>query len=216
MSETAVVNKSVVNKSAVITVVIVHDEPAVSAGFAAWYQLASPWISVVAGGADPAVAWTRPGLDAEVVLYGVQQGDPVMRAAQVRKLTQSGRQVLLHAGNWPWNEAGSGAVRCLPRRVTRSQLVNATRLAARGSNATPLPSPPPPLLSPREVDVLRTWLRCPSKSTVAEELGLSARTVSSYLERIRFKYEHAGRTASTKADLLARALQDGLITLAEV
>ncbi|APU16741.1 MULTISPECIES: helix-turn-helix transcriptional regulator [Actinoalloteichus] len=211
MSETAVVNTN-----APITVVIIHDEPAITAGFAAWYQLASPAISVVAGGPDPSVAWTGPGLSAEVVLFGLQHGEPTARAAEVRRLAQAGRRVLLHAGTWPWAETDSASVRCLPRRVTRGQLVSATRLAARGGTTSQLPVVAIPALSPREVDVLRTWLRCRSKSSVATELQLSARTVSSYLERIRFKYEHAGRPASTKTDLLARALQDGLISLAEI
>ena len=40
-------------------------------------------------------------------------------------------------------------------------------------------------------------------------------TLNTHLQRIRLKYAAAGRDASTKASLLARALQDGLTTLDE-
>ena len=77
-------------------------------------------------------------------------------------------------------------------------------------------TPAPPALSPREVQILRAWLRSDSKSDVAGELLVSVTTVNTHLSRIREKYTAAGRYAGTKAALTARALQDGYVTLDEL
>jgi DNA-binding NarL/FixJ family response regulator len=71
--------------------------------------------------------------------------------------------------------------------------------------------PARPALAPRETQVLLEWFRCESKEMVADKLGLSARTVAGYLDRVRVKYANAGRPAPTKAALVARAIQDGLV-----
>ncbi|MFC9789083.1 response regulator transcription factor [Rhodococcus sp. NPDC127528] len=73
-----------------------------------------------------------------------------------------------------------------------------------------------PSLSPREIEVLLRWLRCDSKNTVAADLFLSIGTVNTHLSRIRAKYSQVGRSAPTKAALVARAVQDGLISLDEL
>ncbi|MFD4467254.1 response regulator transcription factor [Rhodococcus sp. NPDC058505] len=73
-----------------------------------------------------------------------------------------------------------------------------------------------PQLSAREVEVLLHWLRCDSKNTVAADLYLSIGTVNTHLARIRTKYREVGRSAPTKAALVARAVQDGLISLDEL
>ncbi|MFD4295325.1 response regulator transcription factor [Rhodococcus sp. NPDC058532] len=73
-----------------------------------------------------------------------------------------------------------------------------------------------PVLSPREVEVLVAWLRCDSKNTVAAELFLSLGTVNTHLSRIRAKYAAVNRRATTKAALVARAIQDELISLDEL
>lgn len=73
-----------------------------------------------------------------------------------------------------------------------------------------------PRLSGREVEVLRTWLICETKEAAGRVLFISPATVSTHIVRIRDKYEAAGRPANTKATLLARALQDGMITVDEL
>jgi DNA-binding CsgD family transcriptional regulator len=76
--------------------------------------------------------------------------------------------------------------------------------------------PPNPVLSQREREVLREWLLSDSKYEVAKKLYLSMGTVNTHLLRIRAKYELAGRAASTKASLVVRALQDGIVELDEL
>ncbi|GCE40214.1 helix-turn-helix transcriptional regulator [Rhodococcus sp. USK10] len=73
-----------------------------------------------------------------------------------------------------------------------------------------------PALSAREIEVLRHWLRGDSKLAVAADLHIALGTVNTHLTRIREKYALVGRDASTKTTLLVRALQDGIITIAEL
>ena len=68
-----------------------------------------------------------------------------------------------------------------------------------------------PQLSVREENVLIEWFQSESKELVAQRLGISVRTVNSYLDRVRIKYANVGRPARTKASLVARAIQDGLV-----
>jgi DNA-binding CsgD family transcriptional regulator len=73
-----------------------------------------------------------------------------------------------------------------------------------------------PSLSAREIEVLRAWLLCDSKDVAARTLFISSATVNTHIARIRDKYDAVGRSAASKTSLLARALQDGLITVEEL
>lgn len=73
-----------------------------------------------------------------------------------------------------------------------------------------------PALSTREVEILRAWLLCDSKSEAAALLFVTAATVSTHIVRIREKYARVGRPAVTKTALLARALQDGVVSIDEL
>jgi DNA-binding CsgD family transcriptional regulator len=68
-----------------------------------------------------------------------------------------------------------------------------------------------PELAPREKEVLVAWILHDNKDDVASHLQISTTTVRTHLQRIRDKYAAAGRPATTKAALVARAIQDGLI-----
>lgn len=72
-----------------------------------------------------------------------------------------------------------------------------------------VPSPPRPSLSRRELEVLLAWLAADSKSEAADALFITASTVNTHLTRIRAKYAAVGRPARSKANLFARAVQDG-------
>lgn len=72
-----------------------------------------------------------------------------------------------------------------------------------------------PHLSTREREVLRQWLHSDSKREIAASLHLSVGTVNTYVARVRGKYAAIGRPANTKSALMARALQDGLVSIDE-
>ncbi|MBY4126972.1 helix-turn-helix transcriptional regulator [Rhodococcus fascians] len=82
--------------------------------------------------------------------------------------------------------------------------------------AQPSPFPARPGLTGREIEVLLCWIKHDSKTEVARTLFLSLGTVNTHLTRIRAKYTSVGRPAPTKAGLVARALQDGLVDIAEL
>ena len=76
--------------------------------------------------------------------------------------------------------------------------------------------PTRPGLTDREIEVLLCWIRLDSKTEVAKALFLSLGTVNTHLTRIRAKYTSVGRSAPTKAALVARALQDGFVDISEL
>ena len=73
-----------------------------------------------------------------------------------------------------------------------------------------------PGLTERELEVLSAWFQTESKEAVAERLHLAPATVKTHLQRIRAKYAAVGRPAPTKAKLVARAVQDGLLSVNEL
>jgi DNA-binding CsgD family transcriptional regulator len=83
--------------------------------------------------------------------------------------------------------------------------------------SSPQPVPPNvprrPDLTLRERQVLIAWILDDNKDAVALRLHISSATVRTVVQRVRAKYAAAGRPAPTKAALVARALQDGLIKI---
>ena len=67
------------------------------------------------------------------------------------------------------------------------------------------------MLSERERTALLWWFQSMSKASVASRMGISPHTVDMYIRRARLKYAQAGRAAPTKADMLLRAIEDGLL-----
>lgn len=70
-----------------------------------------------------------------------------------------------------------------------------------------------PTLSDRERQVLVHWFGTDSKEVVGQLLFITTNTVNTHLRRVREKYAAVGRPAHTKASLVARALQDGIIQI---
>jgi DNA-binding NarL/FixJ family response regulator len=118
-----------------------------------------------------------------------------------------------------------GALAYLTKREGPDHLVSAIRAVAQGLSYT-APSlsgalvaddtPDRPRLSPRETEVLRAWFASSSKELVAAKLHITMKTVDTHIARVRVKYASAGRAARTKSELVTRALDDGVITLAEL
>ena len=73
-----------------------------------------------------------------------------------------------------------------------------------------------PNLAPREREVLIAWFRTESKDVVANQLQIAPTTVRTHLQRVRAKYAAVGRPATTKAALVARAIQDGIVNVDDI
>ena len=209
-----------------VSIVIVDDHPAVVDGVRAWCAAAEPPIEVVAWGDQPTVAATGAGAAADVVLFDLQLEAGVLSFHAVAQFVAAGRRVVVYS------QAVDDAtvLRCLELGVStyltkaegREHLIPALRAAA-----ADLPYVSPalggvmagdrradrPVLSDREREVLLAWFESDSKALVARRFGLSAKTIDTYIARVRIKYAEVGRPASTKAALVARALQDRLVDL---
>jgi two-component system, NarL family, nitrate/nitrite response regulator NarL len=206
-------------------VTLIEDHPATLAGVQAWLADADPPIRVVASGHSARAAWLPPGDAADVVVLDLNSG-PATSYADLRRLARDGRRLVIYTDA----ETAVAARTCLELGAATvvSKFEGATVLIAAivaVSQDRPYLSPAltaklagrrvpaRPLLSNRERQVLLAWLRCDSKTLVARELQITTRTVVTYVDRIRLKYAGVGRPAPTKAGLLARALQDGLVDL---
>jgi DNA-binding NarL/FixJ family response regulator len=207
-----------------LTAVVVDDHPAVRAGVAYWLGAGTPPITVVASGEDVREAWVGDGATADVVILDLHLGGPAPVLGDLRRLVEAGRRVVVYSMRADDDIALTclelGALCYLTKAEGEQHLVEATRAAGRGDPYTPPSlagalagdrSDHRPALSARETEVLVEWFQSESKDFVAQRLGISASTVNSHLERIRIKYAQIGREAPTKAALVARAIQDGLI-----
>ncbi|MEV0634370.1 response regulator transcription factor [Streptomyces sp. NPDC050619] len=212
------------SNDAPVSVVIIDDHPAILSGVEMWYAASRRPITVVAAGDSVKEAWTEPGSTADVVVLDLQLGEGGPAFSSLRRLVDAGRQVIVYSMRDDEKTALScldlGAATFLTKSEGRDHLVEATLAAA-----DERPYMPPalagalgtnaradrPQLSVREENVLIEWFQSESKELVAQRLGISVRTVNSYLDRVRIKYANVGRPARTKASLVARAVQDGLV-----
>lgn len=211
---------------AVTTVVVVDDHPAIVVGVRSWCAQVDPPIEVVDAGPTTKVAWTGAGRTADVVVFDLHLGSATPAYGDLRRLVDDGRQVIVYSMRDDQDAALTcldiGACTYLTKAEGEAHLVAAVRAAAANMPYT-APSlggafgtdirPGRPRLSGRESQILVEWFRSESKEMVAAKLGLSPSTVGSYIDRIRIKYANVGRPAQTKAALVARAVQDGLVDL---
>ena len=212
-----------------VTVAIVDDHPAVVEGVRAWCAAAEPPIVVVASGDRPGVAAAGPGADADVVVFDLllEAGVPFFHA--LAQLVDAGRRVVVYSQAVD----NDTILRCLELGVatylTKAEgpehLIPALLAVARdrpyispalGGAMAGDRRPERPALSEREREVLLAWFESDSKNLVAARFGLSVKTIDTYIARVRIKYAEVGRPATTKAALVARALQDGLVDLSDL
>ncbi|MFG3436101.1 DNA-binding response regulator [Nonomuraea sp. NPDC047897] len=208
---------------------LIDDHPVVLQGIESWYATSEERITVTARGSDVSTAMTEPGSAADVVVFDLQLAHGAPAYAQLEELSAHGRQVIVYS----MYESQAVALMCLElgafTYLTKTEgerhLVAATLAAAADRPYTPPAlagafgcdtSADRPNLSRREIDVLLKWFQSESKAMVGESLGLSVRTVNTYLDRVRIKYANVGRPAKTKANLITRAIQDGIVSLDEL
>lgn len=213
----------------VITAVIVDDHAAIAAGVGVWCAAAEPPIRLIDAGDRLAAVWTGPGADADVVIFDLELVPGMPDFGELRRLVDSGRRVIVYSQHIEDSIAikcvDLGALAYLTKREGPDHLVPAIQAAARGEPYTTPSlsgafiadtSAGRPRLSQREVEVLRAWFVSSSKELVAAKLNIGVKTVDTYIARVRVKYANVGRAARTKSELVSRALDDGLVTLAEL
>lgn len=67
-----------------------------------------------------------------------------------------------------------------------------------------------PALAPRELQVLLDYASGLTLKATARRAGVSPNTAKYYLDRVKEKYQRAGRPTYTKIDLALRVREDGL------
>ncbi|MEU8419760.1 response regulator transcription factor [Micromonospora sp. NPDC048835] len=209
-----------------ITVVIIDDHEVVPVGVGVWCAQAEPPIQIIDDATRISAAWTGPGAQADVVIMDLGLQDGRQAFNDLRRLAESRRHVVVYTQDASSKTAMKcidlGALAYVTKKEGPQHLVAAIRAAAQGLPYTP-PSlsgaiaadddPNRPKLPPREIDALRAWCGSRSKPMAARSLGISESTLETYIERARVRYASAGRPAPTKAALMARAVEDGLINL---
>jgi len=212
-----------------VTVVLVDDHPVVHEGVHAWLgQSTTCPIELVAAGDSVDIALTGAGRDADVLLLDLNLHGR-MAIDDVARLTALGKRVVVYSEHADDATVlavmDRGAFAFLAKTEAREHCV-ATILAAAADRAYVPPQaagtmaaddrPDRPALSEQERTALLLWFQSMSKSAVAARMGIAESTVRQYIQRARIKYANAGRPAPTRTQLLARAIQDGLISAEEV
>lgn len=210
-------------------VAVIDDHDVVHAGIEAWCARADPAVRLTQSYIDPAEFLNSDSSEADVVVMDLQFGDTRPDFSLLRQLSGQGRPVIvfshLTADEVILTCLDLGAVTYLDKSEGKRHLMDAIH-AARTSTPYVGPRMGRALLndstlgrvrlSEREREVLIAWFQTESKELVGQRLYLAPATVRTYLQRARAKYALVGRPASTKSALLARAIEDGLLSVGEL
>lgn len=214
-----------------IRIAIIDDHAVIHDGIQAWCQAADTPISVVATYAEPAefLAESERPRQIDVVILDLQFDRQSPNLEAVRIICERGFRVIIYSqhtdSSLVLNCLDLGAVTYLSKAEGRAHLVAAIEAAATDrSYLSPTMAKAMsaddaltrPRLSQREREVLLSWFQTESKALVAKSLFITVRTIDTHLARIRTKYAAAGRPAPTKAALVVRAIQDGLVQADEL
>ena len=217
--------------SAAVAVVDEHD--AIHAAVELWCRRAQPAIRFVGNyfSADEFLAEhpTPSAVGVEVVVLELQKQHNGVDFAALDRIVARRYRVIVYShiatDEVILTALERGAVTYLTKSENKDQLLNAIRAAGTGA---PYIGPRMALamlndstvgranLAPREKEVLIAWFRTESKDHVARQLQIAPTTVRTHLQRVRAKYAAVGRPATTKAALVARAIQDGIVNVDDI
>jgi two-component system, NarL family, nitrate/nitrite response regulator NarL len=211
-----------------LTIVVIDDHPVVVEGIRSWIARdPSHRVTIAHTGTGLADLWHEAALAADVIVLDLELKEGLAVDA-IPGLSAAGRRVVAFSQHRDPElivrviEAGASAY--VTKDEAEEHLVETivaaahdrpyvTRSQAKGMLADLRPSRPK--LSGRERQALLLWFQGMPKTSVARRMSISEHTVRQYIDRARVKYASVGRDAPTKAALLARAIEDGLITPAE-
>ena len=212
-----------------VTVAIIDDHDVVHAGVDAWCADADPPIRLVGSFATPSEFFARGpdgSNEVDVVLLDLQIDGNRPEFRTLRELCECGQCVVVYshltADEVILNCLDLGAVTYLAKSEGKRHLIDAIHAA---HSTTPYVGPRMAKallnntalgrikLSEREKEVLVAWFQTENKDLVAKRLYIAPTTVRTHLQRARAKYAAVGRPAPTKSALLARAIEDGILSL---
>jgi DNA-binding NarL/FixJ family response regulator len=213
-----------------VMVAIIDDHDVVHAGIKAWCQKAQPRITVVGGFNNAREYFAHypdaPDNEVEVVVFDLQIDGSRPDWEALGRMCQAGQRVIVYSHiaseEVILTSLELGAVTYLVKSEGQRHLIDAIQ-AAHSAQAYVGPRMAKALLSDttvgriklsdREKEVLVAWFQTESKDLVGKRLYIAPTTVRTHLQRARVKYSAAGRAAPTKSALLARAVEDGILSL---
>jgi DNA-binding NarL/FixJ family response regulator len=212
-----------------VTVAIIDDHDVVHAGIEAWCAQADPPIRLVANFLNPRDFLAKyPDVpnEVDVVLLDLQIDGNRPDFEILRTLSEAGQCVIVYShlttDEIVLTSLDLGAVTYLVKSEGKRHLIEAIHAA---HSTTPYMGPRMAKallndrtagrtkLSDREKEVLVAWFQTESKELVGKRLYITPTTVRTHLQRARAKYAAVGRDAPTKSALLARAIEDGILSL---
>lgn len=209
-----------------VAVGFVDDHPVVLQGVVHHLRAALPEITATHTASDVAGLVAALGASGRIdlVVLDIQLGDRSVPEHNVAALRRHGARVLLYSQE----TRASVVARCLQAGafgiVSKSEpldvVTEAVRCVLRGEphlNADWAAAiradtqRQQPTFAPREEEALRLYALGLPVTSVATRMYVAPATVKESLLRVRRKYADAGRDATSKTDLLFRAIEDGLI-----
>ncbi|MEV6399903.1 response regulator transcription factor [Streptomyces sp. NPDC051907] len=205
-----------------ISVAVVDDDRMLLDGLRSWLAEADG-IRLIAAVATVDELLADGGESAEVVLLDLVLRDGSAPADNIRRLRAAGSRVLMIStvADRPRIVAAmaAGADGYLTKDHDLKTLVAAVEEVAAGRTAHSPElafawahdkSPARPRLAPKELQVLLDYASGLTLKTTARRAGISPNTAKYYLDRVKDKYQQAGREAYTKIDLARLVHEDGL------
>ena len=166
----------------------------------------------------------NPNMRCDVVVMDLSLADGSIVAENVTKILKTGAQVVVFSiadkQNLVRAALKAGAATLVPKSQSMDDLAAAIRLVAAGVYVNTLQTAAAidsdtefkdAALSPREREVLSLYASGFALKQVAAELDIKISTAKEHIDRVRTKYSTVGRTASTKTELLVRAIEDGIL-----
>ncbi|MFJ4961081.1 Nitrate/nitrite response regulator protein NarL [Streptomyces sp. ADI96-02] len=205
-----------------ITVAVVDDDRMLLDGIRSWFDGAAGLRLVAcARTVDELLAERREPPD--VVLLDLMLRDGRPPAENIRRLRESGSRVLMISVVPDRDRivaaVADGADGFITKDHDLSVLVEAVREVAAGRTAH---SPElafalaydrgaRPRLSPKEREVLVGYASGLTLKATARRAGITVNTAKYYVDRVKTKYQEAGRPTYTKIDLATRVREDGWV-----
>jgi DNA-binding NarL/FixJ family response regulator len=208
-------------------VIVVDGHEAVRAAVKWWCVRAEPAIPVVGqyGSVDEMLnQHNLASHGGNVVVFELNAPHAPPAYAELQRILDAGLRAVVYSHATAFEVVlgalEAGAASYVAKTEAKTHLLEGIRAASAGRHyAGPLMTDAiyndsrvgRPRLAAREKEILIAWFQTDSKDIVARNLRISTSTVRTHLERIRAKYAAVGRAAPTKAALVVRAIQDGII-----
>lgn len=209
-------------------VALIDEHDVVRTGLESWLADELPQVRIIGSFAGPCgfLEWL-PSTSLDAVVTEIQEDGRAPDMDCLHRLCDSGAPVIIYS-HLSSDEVilaaiEAGAACYVSKAEGKDHLIKAVRSVVGDGGpyigprmAEALRSGDRLCLSEREKQVLVAWFQTDSKDEVGRRLHIAPATVRTHLQRIRAKYAHAARPASTKSALLARAIEDGIIGLSDL